>query len=232
MEHLAEVGCKVQTFIKSWKALLLGPAASIIVVSFQSIGPAAAMAQLGLRRHAKRIKVFLYAWVHQDLCRLWYQPFNDDGRNLALICTIGMYACVLLEFLAISFLLKDGLALAVGLGLARLLLISANLLLAPTDKRIEMVKAELRGFQYPGCDASLGEMVARLHSNVSSSVFFVTKAQLDSFFNIPLLKQAVKMEEFLWSGDVVNDEKHGMHRMTVTDFETPIQFIYISDSQT
>mmetsp|Transcript_96573 Transcript_96573/g.249695 ORF Transcript_96573/g.249695 Transcript_96573/m.249695 type:complete len:373 (+) Transcript_96573:54-1172(+) len=226
MEQFAEVGCSVQAFMESNNAGLMGPVALAFVFVFRVKYMVALMIRLRVRRTLKKARMIIYSWVRHDLWKLWYQPFNDDGNNHALHSVVGLYFCVLIEFLAVGILLRDGVALAIGYGAAKGLLLISNILLAPTDMRIEMINAELRHCNEDAVEVGL--MLDRLRRN-TSSVFFINSTELNSFYKMPNVHGPMQREEYYWYGSKSTDEDHSMDDMSVDDFESPIRRLYLSD---
>lgn len=222
-QHLAEVHCHVEQFMKSWWALTLAPAAFVVVLFFRATGPF--WVWLGARRAFRKAKMSAYAWVRRDAPKLWYQPFSVEGRALALCWTVGMWSILTMEFLAISVLLKDGVALIVGYTLGKALLIMANVILSPTDERIAIISAELA----KTANENLGDTMKRLFEH-DSRCFYLSSLELDTIHKLPHLREDIERHEMSWFGLREIDKKFRFRTpITVGELESPIQSIYLSD---
>eukprot|EP00929_Paragymnodinium_shiwhaense_P045740 TRINITY_DN23327_c0_g1_i2.p1 TRINITY_DN23327_c0_g1~~TRINITY_DN23327_c0_g1_i2.p1 ORF type:complete len:384 (+),score=64.31 TRINITY_DN23327_c0_g1_i2:96-1247(+) len=221
-KDFSQVSCDVQAFMKSWWSLFLAPISLSVIVLAWALGPLWQVT--GIRRMFKPMKIAAYNWVRRDAPTLWYQPFSLEGRTLALTWTIGLWSLLLVEFVIVAMLVKEGLALVVAVALGQLLLDVANKLFAPADELIAIVDAE---FAAPD-DKDLKDIMKRLFK-ASRSCIYMTSKQLNAIYNMPNLRHEVENDDLYWFGFKELDEKFRFRELTVSQFETPIRSVFIAD---
>eukprot|EP00929_Paragymnodinium_shiwhaense_P045741 TRINITY_DN23327_c0_g1_i3.p1 TRINITY_DN23327_c0_g1~~TRINITY_DN23327_c0_g1_i3.p1 ORF type:complete len:384 (+),score=50.08 TRINITY_DN23327_c0_g1_i3:96-1247(+) len=218
----SQVSCDVQSFMKSWWSLTLAPISLFIIVLAWALGPLWQIT--GIRRMFKPMKIAAYNWVRRDAPTLWYQPFSLEGRTLALTWTIGLWSLLLVEFVIVAMLVKEGLALVVAVALGQLLLDVANKLFAPADELISVIDAELAAPD----DTDLKDIMKQLFKT-SRSCIYMTSTQLNAIYNMPNLRNEVEHKELYWFGFKDLDEKFRFRALTVSQLETPVCSVFISD---